>query len=187
MENTNCLEGLRCPKCGHYDKFEIVADCVVTVTDEGTGSARDFEWTALSPITCTNCRSSGLVKDFMLHKPSFNELVKEGGEDCAVLLGIPEVLGVAVSIAVSSGENTSNKPCAVLLKKRNDVVADAVMFGAVMNTLSEVVNNTHKNYQDMLKEKNEIVDAGGQAANAINKTESSEWLAKHNEEEETNE
>jgi DNA-directed RNA polymerase subunit RPC12/RpoP len=29
MPNTNCLEGIRCPKCGHEDAFKIEAKVLV--------------------------------------------------------------------------------------------------------------------------------------------------------------
>ena len=35
MPNTNCLEGIRCTKCGHEDSFKIKATVLVLVTDEG--------------------------------------------------------------------------------------------------------------------------------------------------------
>jgi hypothetical protein len=36
MTNTNCLEGVRCPKCGHEDDFHIEAMVRLHVIDSGT-------------------------------------------------------------------------------------------------------------------------------------------------------
>ena len=35
-ENTNCLSGMQCPKCGSLEPFGIEVTMVVTMSDDGT-------------------------------------------------------------------------------------------------------------------------------------------------------
>jgi len=64
MSNDNCLSGIRCPECGYEDSFFIRAEVTVEVTDDGTGDARDFDWSATSHISCADCRCAGTVGEF---------------------------------------------------------------------------------------------------------------------------
>jgi DNA-directed RNA polymerase subunit RPC12/RpoP len=64
MANTNCLEGIRCPKCGHEDSFKIEATVLVLVTDDGTEDLGNSEWDADRYCECDNCRYAGTIKDF---------------------------------------------------------------------------------------------------------------------------
>ncbi len=66
MPNTNCLEGIRCPKCGHEDSFKIEATVVVLVTDDGTDDFGDCEWDDNHYCECGECAHSATVKDFRL-------------------------------------------------------------------------------------------------------------------------
>jgi hypothetical protein len=65
MPNTNRLEGVRCPKCGHEDSF-IIAACVdVLVTDDGTEDhGGDYLWDDDSHCTCSQCNHRGTLADF---------------------------------------------------------------------------------------------------------------------------
>ena len=75
--NTNCLEGLRCPRCGALEPFVISARCFVTVYDDGTDNAVDFEWTLNDWISCSTCSRQGMVGDF---RAAPNPLDAESGE-----------------------------------------------------------------------------------------------------------
>jgi hypothetical protein len=43
MTNTNCLEGVRCPKCGHEDEFYIETLVSLHFMDSGP-VGRDFSY-----------------------------------------------------------------------------------------------------------------------------------------------
>lgn len=58
MANTNCLEGIRCPKCLHEDGFKISGWCVFDVTDECSSADGDHEWDSESNCTCNECEYS---------------------------------------------------------------------------------------------------------------------------------
>ena len=67
MANTNCLEGLQCPRCGHEDDFAIGCYTIATVTDDGIDEYGDMEWNDDSPIWCGSrdgCDPSGTIKEF---------------------------------------------------------------------------------------------------------------------------
>ena len=63
MPNTNCLEGIRCPKCGNEDEFRIEGTTIFTVTDDGTESYGDVEWTE-DFCECTECHFYGRLDTF---------------------------------------------------------------------------------------------------------------------------
>lgn len=62
--NTNCLEGLRCPKCGKHGPFHIAISALATVTDDGVQHYGDIEWSDDSYCDCPACDESGIVQDF---------------------------------------------------------------------------------------------------------------------------
>lgn len=64
IENTNCLTGFKCPKCGRAEKFTIACSCVCDVTDDGTADERQIEWTPSSFCKCADCGHAGTVGDF---------------------------------------------------------------------------------------------------------------------------
>lgn len=66
--NTNCLKGLRCPKCGYEDKFSIQAYVSVTLTDEGSSADGIPEWNDDSPCQCWGhgCDFFGYVRDLRI-------------------------------------------------------------------------------------------------------------------------
>jgi DNA-directed RNA polymerase subunit RPC12/RpoP len=64
MTNTNCLEGVRCPKCGQEDRFKIVALTTCLVTDDGSEPVGDHEWDDESATRCPECGFDGTLKDF---------------------------------------------------------------------------------------------------------------------------
>ena len=67
MPNENCLEGMKCPKCGGEGPFGIGCDVVMLVTDEGTSDQiGDTHWDEDSYCECRECLKSGTVKDFQV-------------------------------------------------------------------------------------------------------------------------
>lgn len=62
--NTNCLKGIRCPKCGNESSFHISTFVTAIVTDEGATAEGDMEWDDESPILCPDCEHFGTVKQF---------------------------------------------------------------------------------------------------------------------------
>lgn len=62
--NSNCLEGMRCPKCCSYGPFSIESVCMVLMTDDGDEDVTGIEWHDQSRCSCANCDHAGEVKDF---------------------------------------------------------------------------------------------------------------------------
>ena len=62
-KNTNCLEGIKCPKCGNEDKFVISVVAHATVTDDGFRKMQGTEGLSLA-IWC-RCGADGTVKTFI--------------------------------------------------------------------------------------------------------------------------
>ena len=62
--NTNCLRGIRCPKCGQDDVFRIQGTAVFTVVDDGTDEFENVEWDEDAPTTCPKCGYDGLMEEF---------------------------------------------------------------------------------------------------------------------------
>lgn len=55
MTNTNCLEGIACPKCGYSESFHIEAIVVLYVTDDGSEDrGGNHYWDASSRCFCGN-------------------------------------------------------------------------------------------------------------------------------------
>jgi hypothetical protein len=65
MTNANCLQDIKCPKCGGEDRFHIQALVTTLVTDDGAEAADgNFEWDENSPIKCLQCNHTGRVRQF---------------------------------------------------------------------------------------------------------------------------
>jgi len=63
--NENCLEGMRCPRCGSYGPFRIGVRMTLLVHDDGTEvQSTDVEWDEESFCACTECSMRGIVRDF---------------------------------------------------------------------------------------------------------------------------
>ena len=63
--NTNCLLGMRCPKCGSYGPLYIESRVLVKVFDDGTdGTDYSPEWDDDSYCECSACHYSGKVCNF---------------------------------------------------------------------------------------------------------------------------
>ena len=65
MVNTNCLEGMQCPKCQSLEPFIITAMVSVLVYDEGTEDLMDgYEWEDSAACECEKCNYRATQKDF---------------------------------------------------------------------------------------------------------------------------
>lgn len=67
--NENCISDMACPKCGHYEAFEIMAtrSAMTYVFDDGTDDFEgDNEWSDTSDCRCPNCNHTATVGDFCL-------------------------------------------------------------------------------------------------------------------------
>jgi Zn ribbon nucleic-acid-binding protein len=63
-KNTNCLEGIRCPKCGQDDSLRIAGSSIFTVVDDGTEDHGDVEWDEDSWALCPACEYEGKLGMF---------------------------------------------------------------------------------------------------------------------------
>jgi hypothetical protein len=62
--NTNCLHGMRCPKCKSLEPFAIGITTTVRVFDDGTDDQlSDTHWDEHSYCECAGCLFAGTVKD----------------------------------------------------------------------------------------------------------------------------
>jgi len=73
MSNTNCLEGIACPKCESEGPFHIQAESLFSVSDDGTFEFGEVLWKDDSTIVCRDCGHRGTVREFSL-KGNFKEI-----------------------------------------------------------------------------------------------------------------
>lgn len=59
--NTNALEGMSCPQCGNYAGFQIEAETIVEVFDNGVDSYSKTGWGDHSNVKCPECGWTGTV------------------------------------------------------------------------------------------------------------------------------
>ncbi len=65
MTNTNCLENIRCPKCGQNERFQIVAEVVMDVTDNGSeDKGSGHTWDENSACFCPECEFNEILSFF---------------------------------------------------------------------------------------------------------------------------
>ncbi len=64
--NTNCLDGKRCPECGSFGPFEVVASVRVLLYDDGIDNAEDgaTEYGGEARTVCRSCRHEGQFGEF---------------------------------------------------------------------------------------------------------------------------
>ncbi len=66
--NENCLEGIRCPRCGQHGEVHVAAMIWTAVIDNGTDDDlqddHDTEYDDTSPATCPTCEYEGKWGDF---------------------------------------------------------------------------------------------------------------------------
>lgn len=73
-KNTNCLEGIRCPKCGYEDGFNVSITVTTTVymTDDGfsldEGSNAETNWDDDDYMSCIDCGYEAVVALFRVEE-----------------------------------------------------------------------------------------------------------------------
>lgn len=63
MNNTNCLAGMCCPKCGKGGPFDMACRALCRMTDDGCEKVTDIEWADGDTCRCP-CGFVGTVSDF---------------------------------------------------------------------------------------------------------------------------
>ena len=63
-KNSNCLEGIECPRCGSQGPFRIACTSIADVEDDGTGDHESIEWNDHSYCECKHCHAFGIVLHF---------------------------------------------------------------------------------------------------------------------------
>lgn len=76
-ENSNCLIGIKCPKCESLGPFRIASLCSAEVHDDGIESSTNYEWDETSACSCLQCHENGKVEDFMEKEEDEKEDEKE--------------------------------------------------------------------------------------------------------------
>lgn len=66
MTNTNCLEGVKCPKCGHEDRFIINAHVTCVVMDNGSEVTGNHYWDETHSCCCGSCDYAATLKEFQI-------------------------------------------------------------------------------------------------------------------------
>jgi hypothetical protein len=68
MTNDNCLEGIKCPRCGNEERLLIVATILADVTDGGADVAdgSDMHWDDASMTRCPECDADGPLRRFQV-------------------------------------------------------------------------------------------------------------------------
>jgi len=84
-ENSNCLAGMKCPKCGSLEPFDIHAEVICKVYDDGTDEYGDVEWQDDSLCRCSKCNALGTVAGFQgmpapIKLPCFGIVVQLDGK-----------------------------------------------------------------------------------------------------------
>lgn len=69
MTNTNCLDGIRCPRCGQAEHFHVEARVTCLVTDDGAEPRGDTDWDGDSQCSCPECGHGGPLSTFRLVLP----------------------------------------------------------------------------------------------------------------------
>jgi hypothetical protein len=70
MTNKLCLAGIKCPKCGNSDRFQITASITADVTDAGADIHRHSHilWDEESDTSCPDCGEAGPLSHFQTEK-----------------------------------------------------------------------------------------------------------------------
>jgi DNA-directed RNA polymerase subunit RPC12/RpoP len=66
MTNTNCLEGISCPKCGNDSRLIVAVRSLAEVTDDGAETFGDMEWDEGSYAECPECGHQGALGEFRI-------------------------------------------------------------------------------------------------------------------------
>jgi len=83
--NVNCLQGLRCPRCGQQDELLVWAKVCVSLTDDGTDPFADslkmhgdVEYDNSSTTQCPDCDYQDTMLSFMIRNQPKRKVAKHG-------------------------------------------------------------------------------------------------------------
>ncbi len=83
-QNSNCLQGMACPKCGSLQPFVIEANKQFLVYDTGTEDmCSDTHWNKKSYCRCQECDFDGKVQDFQITNQGAKRTIKLAGGSMA--------------------------------------------------------------------------------------------------------
>lgn len=84
MPNTNCLAGMRCPKCKGKGPYRINASCFAVVHDDGVNETTDHEWSDDSTCLCLDCKNGGVVAQFRIENQRRRRKLKHKASEAVV-------------------------------------------------------------------------------------------------------
>lgn len=67
-ENSNCLEGMRCPNCRSREPFAIYGKAWFKVYDDGSDTFESLEWSSRASCRCEECGYLATVKAFQIKR-----------------------------------------------------------------------------------------------------------------------
>lgn len=125
--NENCLEGMRCPECGSFGPFKILASKsgMVEVSDDGTDDIQgNTEWDDDSTCECCECDHLSTVRKFSgTPAPEFDQFQKivaesyNGGDHLCLTPGDAKNCGdgllTFLMAEISEREDCDSFECAV--------------------------------------------------------------------------
>jgi len=99
-ENTNCLAGMKCPKCGSLGPFKIDVVTTVLMSDDGSDSCidSDVRWADDSPCICVACDFNGASKDFFKHKKPIEPQNDKALDDSRDYTLAPDCTGIWLTV-----------------------------------------------------------------------------------------
>lgn len=69
-ENANCLDAMKCPKCGSLEPFGIEVTMTVTMCDDGTDDYGNSDWDDSAYCECRACHFHATAGDFRTDRPA---------------------------------------------------------------------------------------------------------------------
>ena len=116
--NTNCLEGWKCPECGSFGPFNVVATSTFRLQDAGCVHFEGLDYETDDPVRCLHCDHGGIVATFT-----------EGKKKYSVLLLYPDYLSDGTTTYYHLTEACSPKKAALkaqqaALKALGEAVCD---------------------------------------------------------------
>jgi hypothetical protein len=73
-ENTNCLEGVRCPQCGHEEGLSVSVTALARLSDNGFIDHEDMDFQEASRASCPECSHTGVAEDFRIAKQQHDSM-----------------------------------------------------------------------------------------------------------------
>lgn len=99
-ENTNCLAGMKCPKCNSLGPFKIDVVTTVLMSDDGSDSCidSDVRWADDSQCVCVACDFNGASKDFFKHKKPIEPQSDKALDDSRDYTLAPDCTGIWLTV-----------------------------------------------------------------------------------------